>query len=259
MKAFAAVVSGLATLLPVALACGSHDRAMARQTLLSMFAMSSAFSMELRMPSTTDSHGWLEGHLKEQNYGTDWGDFATFLRRMKQAAHAMDVDLLLVDKVLNTTSEKSEYRVPHSYFKTEKGLRVIAFGVLFDFPGNSNASQMIKAKNLIKESWFTQAFATSEPIDVFVLLSHSPILGGHRHIRNFSVYDDNSVALESGRYCETLGWLSMSGFNSSDSDFTGEFVDLIFYDFLKKSILTDLGANCTAAMVDCYIDCGFNS
>jgi 2',3'-cyclic-nucleotide 2'-phosphodiesterase (5'-nucleotidase family) len=22
---------------------------------------------------TTDTHGWLEGHIKEQNYGADWG------------------------------------------------------------------------------------------------------------------------------------------------------------------------------------------
>lgn len=45
----------------------------------------------------TDTHGWLEGHLKEQNYGADWGDFVTFSRRMKQTAGNMGVDLLLVD------------------------------------------------------------------------------------------------------------------------------------------------------------------
>lgn len=37
------------------------------------------------------------------------------------------------------------------------------------------------------------------------------IFGGHSHIRDFAVYDDKATALESGRYCETLGWLSMSG------------------------------------------------
>ena len=40
------------------------------------------------------------------------------------------------------------------------------------------------------------------------------IFGGHTHIRDFAVYDDKTTALESGRYCETLGWLSMSGIQS---------------------------------------------
>jgi len=39
----------------------------------------------------------LEGHLKEQNYGADWGDFVTFSRRMKQRAGNAGVDLLIVD------------------------------------------------------------------------------------------------------------------------------------------------------------------
>lgn len=32
---------------------------------------------------TTDTHGWLEGHLKQQNYGADWGDFVSFSKYMK--------------------------------------------------------------------------------------------------------------------------------------------------------------------------------
>ncbi|PTB36439.1 hypothetical protein M441DRAFT_61918 [Trichoderma asperellum CBS 433.97] len=325
------VTSGLVALLPAVLACGSdnscygptntveHVRHVKR---IQPGAPNARYGPkaplewgQLNFLHTTDSHGWLEGHLKEQNYGADWGDFATFSRRMKQSARDMDVDLLLVDtgdlhdgnglsdvtkvdgtksmpifkeieydlltignhelymsevsyemfnvwakkwgeryvtsnvKVLNRTSGKYEYvGATHRYFKTEKGLRVMAFGVLFDFSGNSNASQVIKAQDMIKEPWFTQALATSEPIDVFILLGHNPvsqkdpqttfkvvfneirkhhpatpiqILGGHSHVRDFAVYDDSSVALESGRYCETLGWLSMSGFSSSNSGFSG--------------------------------------
>jgi len=46
---------------------------------------------------TTDTHGWLEGHIKEQNYGADWGDYASFTKHMKQKARNLGVDLLLVD------------------------------------------------------------------------------------------------------------------------------------------------------------------
>ena len=47
---------------------------------------------------TTDTHGWLSGHLKEQNYGADWGDFVTFSRHMQHKAGNLGVDLLLVGK-----------------------------------------------------------------------------------------------------------------------------------------------------------------
>jgi 2',3'-cyclic-nucleotide 2'-phosphodiesterase (5'-nucleotidase family) len=42
---------------------------------------------------TTDTHGWLEGHLKEQNYGADWGDFKSFTQHMRAKAAALKVDL----------------------------------------------------------------------------------------------------------------------------------------------------------------------
>jgi hypothetical protein len=47
--------------------------------------------------SQTDTHGWLEGHLKEQNYGADWGDYKTFTEHMKHKAGDMGVDLLIID------------------------------------------------------------------------------------------------------------------------------------------------------------------
>jgi hypothetical protein len=123
-----------------------------------------------------------------------------------------------------------------------KGLRVMAFGVLFDFTGNSNVSKVIKAADMVKQPWFQQAVNYTKPIDLFVLTGHNPVrttvssstfgtvfsairkvrpdvpiqaFGGHTHIRDFTVYDNKATGLESGRYCETLGWLSMSGIKSA--------------------------------------------
>ena len=152
-------------------------------------------------------------------------------------------------KVYNQTSKEFQYvGSTHRYFTTAHGLRLMAFGVLFDFTGNSNVSQVIKAQDMIQESWFLDALNTKEPIDAFVLIGHNPVrttdststfktvwdairavhpktpiqlFGGHTHIRDFEVYDDSSVAIESGRYCETLGWLSMSGFNKHNSGYCG--------------------------------------
>ncbi|KAK0558731.1 hypothetical protein OC844_004931 [Tilletia horrida] len=51
--------------------------------------------------STTDIHGWYQGHLKasqpEPNFSGDWGDFASFVSHMRLQALSKGVDLLLVD------------------------------------------------------------------------------------------------------------------------------------------------------------------
>lgn len=52
---------------------------------------------QLNFLHTTDTHGWLEGHIKERNYGADWGDYVSFTTHMKQMASNYGVDLLLVD------------------------------------------------------------------------------------------------------------------------------------------------------------------
>ena len=139
----------------------------------------------------------------------------------------------------------------------ELGLRIMAFGVLFDFTGNSNVSKVIKAADMVKQPWFQQAVNYTEPIDLFVITGHNPVrtsassstmgtvfkairsmkpdvpiqaFGGHTHIRDFAVYDDKATGIESGmyfgraleevanivsgRYCETLGWVAMSGIES---------------------------------------------
>jgi len=52
---------------------------------------------QINFLQTTDTHGWLEGHVKEKNYGADWGDYVSFTKHMKQKARRLGVDLLLVD------------------------------------------------------------------------------------------------------------------------------------------------------------------
>lgn len=122
----------------------------------------------------------------------------------------------------------------------------MAFGILFDFDRNSNVSKVTKAADLVQQQWFLDAVNYPQPIDLFLFIGHNPVrlsdpvstfstvhsvvrslrpnipiqvFGGHTHIRDFTVYDDMSTGLEAGRYCETLGWLSLSGINSSS--FTG--------------------------------------
>ncbi|KAK4629618.1 hypothetical protein CLAFUW4_07823 [Fulvia fulva] len=52
---------------------------------------------QINFLSTTDTHGWLAGHLLDENYSADYGDFADFVSKMKAKADVLGVDLLLVD------------------------------------------------------------------------------------------------------------------------------------------------------------------
>lgn len=60
----------------------------------------------------------------------------------------------------------------------------------------------------IGHSYAIRAVNPSTPILIF---------GGHSHIRDCVQLDGRSMALQSGRYMETLGWMS-ANLNENDSD-----------------------------------------
>ncbi|KAF2019648.1 ser/Thr protein phosphatase-like protein family [Aaosphaeria arxii CBS 175.79] len=114
-----------------------------------------------------------------------------------------------------------------------QGIRILAFGFIFDFTGNANNTVVQKVEDTIKEDWFKEALKDEE-VDLIVVFGHvdirspeytdlysairsaqwdTPIqfFGGHSHIRDYARYDRNSVALESGRYMETIGFMSIDG------------------------------------------------
>ncbi|PLW31410.1 hypothetical protein PCANC_16728 [Puccinia coronata f. sp. avenae] len=277
---------------------------------------------DLNIIHTTDTHGWLLGHLKsespEPNYSGDFGDFQSFVLRMKQKAKSRKVDLLIVDTgdlhdgnglsdaeplvhpgvPRGTTSGKFFAGVPYdilaignhelydltiaqsmhdnfapvwkgSYltsnanittsgrsvpigsryrkFKTEQGRRVTAFGIIFDFTGNANGTIVQPPAQLVLEPWFKEAIR--ERPDVFLLAGHMGItdadwkivfstvrqlhpnvpiiiLGGHLHIRDCMQLDDRSMSLASGRYMETIGWLSVKNMgDESKPEFSRRYLD----------------------------------
>lgn len=61
---------------------------------------------QINFLQTTDTHGWLEGHIKEKNYGADWGDYVSFTKHMKKKAKKLGVDLLLIDTGVSERSTR---------------------------------------------------------------------------------------------------------------------------------------------------------
>lgn len=121
-----------------------------------------------------------------------------------------------------------------------QGIRIIAFGFLFDFRGNANNTVVIPVEETLKSQWFQDAIRDRE-VDLFVVAGHVPVrdspeftavykairsvqwdtpiqfFGGHTHIRDYAIYDKKSVGLESGRYMETIGFQSITGLSSPKS------------------------------------------
>lgn len=119
-------------------------------------------------------------------------------------------------------------------FQTKhKKINVVAFGFLFNFTGNAANSVVQPVQKTVREAWFQHAIR-AVPVDLFVVIGHvgarmeelrviygairearphTPIalFAGHAHVRDAVYFDDKAVAIASGRYFETIGWMAISG------------------------------------------------
>ncbi|KAJ9487276.1 hypothetical protein VN97_g6052 [Penicillium thymicola] len=262
---------------------------------------------QLNFLHTTDTHGWLAGHLQEPSYSADWGDYISFTTRMREKAEAQGQDLLVIDTgdrvegnglydssepkgiylsdILqhqhidlltsgnhelykqNTSEAELLVTVPNfrgnylasnidiihpttkelvplaprfKKFTTKKrGIRIVAFGFLFDFNGNYNNTVVQRVSSTIKEDWFQEAIRDKE-VDLFLVIGHVPVhspeyraifkeirgirwdtpiqfFGGHQHVRDYAQYDSKAFGLASGRFMETVGFMSIDGLASKTS------------------------------------------
>ncbi|KAF2473244.1 uncharacterized protein BDR25DRAFT_282601 [Lindgomyces ingoldianus] len=126
-------------------------------------------------------------------------------------------------------------------FKTKnQGIRILALGFIFDFTGNANNTVIHTVDDTVKKDWFQEAIRDKD-LDLIIVFGHVDIrsheystlfstirkvqwdipiqfFGGHTHIRDYKIYDDKSVALESGRYMETLGFMSINGLSTGGTE-----------------------------------------
>lgn len=283
---------------------------------------------------TTDTHGWYSGHLNQETYSANWGDFILFAAHLKTLAHSQGKDLLLVDSgdrhdgnglsdvtepnglrslpifiqqhydivtlgnhelyLAENSQQEVDVLVPHykenyvcsnveylqdgewkqlgnryRYFTTEvQHQRVLAFSFLFDFTRNNNRTRVTPIAEAIHEPWLDGVFEQYpvDSVDFVVVVGHIPVdrrwselgflharlrdhypgvkiqyFGGHSHIRDFVVYDNLSTGLQSGRFCESVGFLGV--------DMASEELDLksrycrSYIDFNKKLFLFHAGVD----------------
>ena len=138
-----------------------------------------------------------------------------------------------LDYINPETGEQEPMAQRYRRFKTKnQGIDILSFGFLFDFTGNANNSVVIPVKQAVTEDWFQKAIR--EDVDVIVVIGHvglrmeeqkiihkairkanwnSPILffAGHAHVRDAVNFDSRAFGIASGRYFETIGWMSVDG------------------------------------------------
>ncbi|KAL2863108.1 Metallo-dependent phosphatase-like protein [Aspergillus lucknowensis] len=261
---------------------------------------------QLNFLHTTDTHGWLAGHLQEPSYSADWGDYVSFATRMREIAEAHGRDLLVIDtgdrvegnglydssepkgtytsqilrqqhidvmssgnhELYKKTTSEAEFlsTVPsfHGHYLASnidifhpttgelvplaarfkkfitqnQGARIVAFGFLFDFTMNCNNTVVQPVEETIKERWF-QEVVLDKDVDLFLVVGHVPVhsreydsifkairaihpetpiqfFGGHYHIRDCARFDSNAYGLASGRFMETIGFMSIDGLSLGD-------------------------------------------
>lgn len=251
---------------------------------------------------TTDTHGWYSGHLNQNTYSANWGDFVSFALHMRKLANENGKDLLLVDSgdrhdgnglsditspngaksstifmnqhydivtlgnhelyLWENSQQEAELVAPYygekyvcsnveylkdgnwslfgqrfRYFETAvQKTRILAFSFLFDFNRNNQNTRVTPIAKAIHEDWFRDVVEEyKDKVDMVVVVGHVPVdrrwnelsvlhgelrthfpltkiqyFGGHSHIRDFVLYDENLTGLQSGRFCETVGFLSVN-------------------------------------------------
>ncbi|CAI4211226.1 unnamed protein product [Parascedosporium putredinis] len=145
-----------------------------------------------------------------------------------------------LDYINPKTGEQEPMAQRYRRFKTKnQGIDIVAFGFLFDFTGNDKNTVVIPARQVIKEEWFQNAIR--EDADVFIIIGHvglrmeelklihrairqanwnSPILvfAGHAHVRDAVNFDAKAAGIASGRYFETIGWMSVEGLKTKEKN-----------------------------------------
>ncbi|KAL2845929.1 Metallo-dependent phosphatase-like protein [Aspergillus pseudoustus] len=129
-------------------------------------------------------------------------------------------------------------------FQTRNGLRIVAFGVTINDPVLRDLAntEVYSAEWIFKQTWFEEAMG--KEADLYVLVGHAPtyapcrdpkkdnplvclrdrirsktdrpiqLFGGHAHHRDFTCYDERSAGIESGKYCDTVGWVALNEVSS---------------------------------------------
>lgn len=204
------------------------------------------------------------GNHELYQHNTSEAEFSTTVPNFKASYLASNIDIYHP-----TTSELVPLAPRYKKFTTKnQGIRIVAFGFLFDFTGNYNNTVVQPVEETIKEDWFQEAIQSTD-VDLFLIAGHVPahspeyraiyreirkyrwstpiqFFAGHQHIRDYAQYDSKAVALASGRFMETIGFMSIDGLSTSKQPdtsskpvFNRRYIDNNLYSFYHHTGLDE--------------------
>lgn len=128
-------------------------------------------------------------------------------------------------------------------------LQIQAYGVLFHFQLGAAGITVQDPVEMVREPWFQASLREPSHVDAFVIAGHMPVTGhdgwdavhaairevwpttpilmlaGHTHVRDCRMMDEYSMVLESGRYMETIGWMSVSNVSATPPTWSRRYID----------------------------------
>lgn len=152
----------------------------------------------------------------------------------------------------------ARFTTPH------QNLTIQAYGVLFDFRLAAQGITVQDPVAMAREPWFLASLQQTH-VDAFVIAGHMPVSGsqgwdvlhaairrvwpttpilmfaGHTHVRDCRMLDQRAMALESGRYLETIGWMSVQNVSASTPQLARRYIDANPRNFAFHAGLTHAG------------------
>lgn len=154
----------------------------------------------------------------------------------------------------------SKYR----YFTTKnKDLRILAFSFLFNFERANQRATVTPVANALKQEWFKEVTKTysRDDVDVIIVFGHLPVsdpenreinhlhsklrhnypntfihyFGGHTHIRDFVSLDNKAYGIQSGRFCETVGFSSVDDVKKESPVVSRRYIDFNLDSFMHHA------------------------
>ncbi|CDK29953.1 unnamed protein product [Kuraishia capsulata CBS 1993] len=163
-------------------------------------------------------------------------EFETVISHFGERFVSTNVEFLLEDEFVPFGNRS------RTFITKNQGLKVFSLAFLFDFRYGANSKvKVTPIADIVTQSWFLELLQLNkeQSPDVVVVFGHIPVshdwkelellhstlrsffpstviqyFGGHSHIRDFAIYDERSTGLQSGRYCETVGFLSLGSLKS---------------------------------------------
>lgn len=184
-------------------------------------------------------------------------------------------------KYLNDNNEWVTFGNTHRYFETKVNkYKILSFSFLFDFRRFNERINVIPISDILHQQWFIDLvddYAQNYEVDMLLIVGHIPVthewyelyylhhflrrrfpntviqyFGGHSHIRDFSVIDKYATGLQSGRYCETVGFLSLQNINVGEDynivqEVDRKYIDFNIHSFTNHTNYTDVESFYTEA------------